>query len=127
MSTYLVDTTVLVDVQRQRLEAAQFLKENDVVISYVTGLEMLVGVKNKVDMLKTNTLLTSLVMDGGNAKISEEAVNIMRNYRLKIGIGIYDAILAATAVVLKLTLVSDNVKHFQGIEGLKIKKLADVV
>jgi hypothetical protein len=127
MPTYLIDTTVLVDVQRQRLEAAQFLKENDVVISYVTSLEMLVGVKNKVDMLKTNKLLTSLVMHGGNTEISEKAMEIIRICRLKLGIGIYDALLAATALELKLVLVTDNIEHFREIKGLVVKKLSEVI
>ncbi|MFH2085479.1 MAG: type II toxin-antitoxin system VapC family toxin [bacterium] len=127
MSTYLVDTTVLIDVQRHRLEAAQFLKDNDVVVSYVTSLEMLVGVKNKEDMSKTNKLLNGLVMHGGNTKISEKAVEFMRSYRLIMGIGIYDAILAATAIELKMILVTDNVKHFRGIGGLVVKKLAEVI
>lgn len=127
MSTYLVDTTVLVDVQRHRLEAAQFLKDNDIVVSYVTSLEMLVGVKSREDMLKTNKLLMGLVIHSGNAKISEKAIEIIRKYRLKMGIGIYDAILAATAIELKMILVTDNIKHFREIEGLVAKKLSEVI
>lgn len=127
MSTYLVDTTVLVDVQRHRLEAAQFLKNNDIVVSYVTSLEMLVGVKNREDMLKTNKLLMGLAIHSGNEKISEKAIEIIKKYRLKIGIGIYDAILAATAIELKMILITDNLKHFRQIEGLGVKKLSEVI
>jgi hypothetical protein len=115
------------DVQRHRLEAAQFLKDNDIVISYVTALEMLVGPKNNEDMLKTSKLLMGLSIDGGTAKISERAIEIMKRYRLKMGMGIYDAILAATAIELKIILVTDNIKHFRSIEGLGVKKLSEAV
>ena len=127
MLTFLVDTTVLADHQRGRADATLFLKRTGIVLSYVTMYEMLVGAKNKLVMQDTVRIMSAFEIDWGSESIGKLAMAILRDYRLKIGIGIYDSILAATAVEQKLILVTDNVKHFRGIEGLRVKKLSEVV
>ena len=40
------------------------------------------------------------------------AINLLKQYGLMQGIGLIDAILAATALTRKLTLITDNIKAF---------------
>lgn len=59
-------------------------------------------------------LATILPLD---KEVTKKAVELRRNYRkLKLG----DAIIAATAVVHQLILVTNNVRDFINIKGLKI-------
>ncbi len=49
--------------------------------------------------------------------VTKQAILLRRNYK-KIKLG--DAIIAATAIVHNLTLISHNTKDFINIEGLKV-------
>lgn len=127
MPMFLVDTTVLADHQRGRREATSFLQHPGILLSYVTVYEMLMGAKNKKIMTDTVKIISSFEVDWGSESIGKSAMIILQNYRLKIGIGIYDCILAATALEKNLLLVTDNIKHFHSIEGLRVKKLSEVI
>jgi len=59
--------------------------------------------------------------------VNQRALEILIKYRLKQGIGILDCMLAATALENKMILITDNIKHFRGIEGLVVKKLSEVI
>lgn len=127
MPNYLIDTTVLIDHQRNRKEATRFLSNKGLRLSYICVMEMIAGSRDK-PMLATNKQLTGgFVIDWGGEEVNQLAVELLQKYRIKMGMGMYDAFLAATAIVRKNILVSDNVKHFRGVSGLEVKTLSQVV
>lgn len=127
MPTYLIDTTVLIDHQRNRREATQLLHKDNVRISYISVMEMIAGAKDAKTLRYNRELTEGFLIDWGSEEINEMALELLGKYRLSMGIGMYDCILAATAIIKKTILVSDNLKHFKGIVGLKVKRLAEVV
>lgn len=127
MPSYLIDTTVLIDHQRNRREATEFLQRKGLLLAYVSVMEMIAGARN-TNMLRENRRITEgFVIDWGGEEINRRAVGLLEKYRAKVGLGMYDSFLAATAMIRKLTLVTDNVKHFRGIAGLEVKTLSQVV
>lgn len=62
-----------------------------------------------------------VVLSPGDA-IWKEAAQVMRDLRtVGQGIGLADGIIAATARLYDLPLVTDNVKHFRRVAGLDVR------
>lgn len=128
MIKYLVDTTVLVDCLRNREIALEFVAKNEnLKISFAVCAELIQGVKNKQEHVKTQKLMNLFAVDWGSEAIGQSTLKIMDKFQLKQKLGFIDALIASTAVVNSLVLVTDNIKHFRGIDGLVVKKLSEVV
>jgi tRNA(fMet)-specific endonuclease VapC len=57
-----------------------------------------------------------------NGKISLTALKLIQQYQLSHRIGIADALIAATAIELKLPLLTLNLKDFVELPGIKLYK-----
>ena len=53
-----------------------------------------------------------------NADIGARAYRLLRTYAKSHGLGVFDSLIAATAVENAFTLVTRNRKHYSMIEGL---------
>jgi predicted nucleic acid-binding protein len=53
--------------------------------------------------------------------ISDHAVELIDSLALSHGMRLADALIAATAIEHKATLITANVKHFSAVEGLTIE------
>ena len=78
----------------------------------------------EVDMRKLNNFLSCI-----NVIPFSEAISLYakERYRLKsIGMGIedFDLLIGCTSVTNNLTMVTNNVKHYSRIEGIKIENWA---
>lgn len=127
MKSYLADTTVLVDHLRGNEKARLFLTESTPGISTVTIAELIQGSRNKNDLnvaMKLCTSLPELVID---KKIAHLALELMKQFYPSKGLRFLDALIAATALDKKLTLVTGNLKHFMFIKELSILSQADVI
>ncbi|MBI2051097.1 MAG: PIN domain-containing protein [Parcubacteria group bacterium] len=69
---------------------------------------------------EANFLLSKFETIAVNDGIAQRAGEMRRIY----GIEIIDALIAATALSVNATLVTRNIKHFEGIPELEIKTLA---
>ena len=119
MNRYLADTTVLVETLRGNILAKQFL-ENRPSISKVTLAELIQGCRDKRDLRvveKICGLLSQIKIDGA---ISEMAIELLRKYNLSHGLLFLDALIAATCIMRKNILVTQNLKDFRFITGLEI-------
>jgi len=123
------------------MEQPQFLMDTNAVIDYlgnklpISGMKFLSGV---VDAIPNVSVVTKIELLGFNA--SEENYKILSNFiddatvldlsnnvvektieiRKKHKTKLPDAIIAATALVNDLALISRNISDFKNIEGLKI-------
>ena len=84
-------------------------------ISSVTYMELLQGVRNKVEMREMKRFLSMLSFSilPITANISNRAVAIMEETALKSELGVCDALIFATACETGETLLSGNKKHFK--------------
>jgi len=122
MEKYLVDTCVLVDHLRGKKQATEFLKKENLVISAVTVAELLQGAKNLKEQKLLLTLTNQFEVSWFSSPVSRLAIEFLKKYFLKYNLRFLDSLIAATALVEDLTLVTSNTKHFRFIKDLKIEK-----
>lgn len=120
----IVDTTVFIDLLRGEPNAQHFFLQpsQDLMISRVSVMELVDGLKQKRDILLLHRQLRQLQVEIAelNVDISTRAGAIHEMYHHAHGIGIADALIAATAMERNDELVSHNAKHFMSIEGLRV-------
>ncbi len=128
MAKFLIDTCVLINALKGEQEELEFLRnKKGLVVSYLVHGELLQGVRNKRDLNDVDDLVGVYELDWGSSEQGEVALGILRKYYLSQGVGLIDSLIAATAIQRNLVLVTDNVKHFRNIKGLRMKRLSEVV
>jgi len=121
MSNYLVDTNVIIDFLRGIDEAGKLLEKIDQVnISAVTAAEIIQGARNKKELNSLDNLFANFNVIPINQHISSLGVNLLKEYTLSDGLLILDSLIAATAIVKDLSLISANTKHFQMISQMNL-------
>jgi len=120
----MVDTDILVDVARGDNAAASFLNEMKsryvLAVSSVTEMELIVGCRNKIELLHLKKFLSDYERIKLNTRISDKAVGLLRQFRLSHGLLIADALIAATATVKGAKFVTKNYRHYRFIPGLNL-------
>ena len=130
----ILDTTVLIQAERQEFEIDKFTenREEEIFgISVITVAELLHGV-HRADSTKRRLKRSAYVekvielfpiynFDTSIARIYAELMSELS--RKAIRIGAHDLIIGSTAVSLGFSVVTYNVRHFERIEGLKIEDL----
>lgn len=123
MEKYLVDTNIVIDYSRGDKKAGSFLNSLDeLIVSMITVGEVYQGARNKQEIESAKQFFAFTKILPINEQISNLAIELLEKHTLSFGLLIIDALLAATAIEHDLTLISGNVKHFEMIEGLKLKK-----
>ena len=124
MIDLLVDTDILIDVARGQEEAIKWLasweRERVIGVSAVTYMELLVGCRNKREQRAVEQFIERFVLVAVDIGISEEAIRLLTKYRLSHGLLIADALIAATAIVQGIPLISKNQKDYRFIEELDL-------
>jgi predicted nucleic acid-binding protein len=120
----IVDTDILIDAARQVREAVDCLDQIErisaLAISVVTEMELLIGCQNKTEQRNTERFLQRFQVLRLNENACDQAVELLRQYRLSHGLLIPDAMIAATAMTLGLPLISKNQRDFRFIGGLQL-------
>ena len=118
---YLIDSNAVIDYLSGKLPKNRMSFMNSVIndipyISVITKIEIL-GYKTTP---KAYRLLTGFVDDsvilGLSDDVVEQTIEIRKEHKIKTP----DSIIAATALVNKLTIITRNTKDFGKIEGLEI-------
>jgi predicted nucleic acid-binding protein len=116
---YLIDTNVIIDNFGNKLtEKAQvFLNSFEPVISAVTKIEVLGwrhASREQLNPLYAFMEIANILPI--DAAIVEKTIDIRQNKKIALG----DAIIAATALVHDLTLISRNISDFKDIQNLQV-------
>jgi predicted nucleic acid-binding protein len=120
--SYLLDTNILIYIEKGISDAVvlDFLSEATVdgtLISVATEIEVLGFVFSspyglqRMEELVADTIVLPLDRD-----TALRAIAVRRERKIKLG----DAIIAATALIHNLTLVTNNTKDFTAIDGLTV-------
>ncbi len=119
---YLLDSNVLIYLEKGISNPAvlDFLSEataENTLISVVTEIEVLgFGFSSSDDQLRMEELVADTNVLPLDSAIAQKAIIVRRQRKIKLG----NAIIAATALVHSLTLVTNNTQDFIGIDGLVI-------
>src|SRR5437870_2940634 len=123
---YLLDTNIIIDhLRNKRLISVE--KDADFAISLITYGELMVGVyksssreKSLLGIEKTISLL-SIEIISLNQKIMEEFASIKLEFNKKgVKLEDFDILIAATAKVYDIPLLTHNKKHFARIKGVQL-------
>lgn len=119
---YLIDSNVIIDYTASRLpeNGSDFVEQifnSDFLISVATKIEVLGfdDLPAKIQSLEKFVNTASVL--SLDEVVTAKTILLRRQYK-KIKLG--DAIIAATALVYDLVLISRNAGDFNGIEGLKV-------
>lgn len=110
------DTNVLIDFLSGRPEAQEMMEKYNVgrSISVVTWMEVLVGVRDSRQEAQTRQFLSHFDVLPVTQSVSERAVELRRQYKMKLP----DAIILASTHVAQKTLLTRNTKDFKDIPGV---------
>ncbi len=120
-----IDSDVLIWYMRGNAKAYKLLhKLNGFYISVVTYMELVQGMRNKGELIELRKALrdwnTKILYI--NEDISTKAMFYVERYYLSHSLRLADSLIAATAIVNGLPLLTANIKHYSMLSELEIKK-----
>lgn len=120
----LVDTDVIIWHLRGYGEATSELDRlNPLTLSAVSYLEILQGLRNKVELSAVKKMLEwrNALMLPLTDRITHRAILLMESMALSHGLQLGDALIAASALEHGLPLLTGNLKHFAAVPGLLVE------
>ena len=117
----LFDTDVMVDFLRGHPKAIALLHScsSEIILSSIVAAELYAGVKDDEDLRRLDDLLSLCRVLPVSPGLARMGGLYKRHYGKSHGIGLADAIVAATAEVENADLKTLNVNHYPMIKGLR--------
>ena len=119
--SFLLDTDVLVDFLRGYGKAVAFInaQSSRVILSSIVVAELYAGVKGDAEQAALENFISLFRIVPVSAEIAKAGGLYKRDYGKSHGVGLADAILAATAEAEDAELKTLNRKHYPMLKGLK--------
>jgi predicted nucleic acid-binding protein len=110
----MLDTDVLIDYLRDRAEAVEFLEERLelLLVSAVTVAELYAGVREGKERSALDQFVDAFEVVSVDDEIARRGGLYRRDFGPSHGIGLTDALIAASAEQRRVRLVSLNDRHF---------------
>ena len=121
---YLVDTDVMIDIQRGYAPALAWFASVQALPS-IPGfvvMELIQDAQNKQQVRKVLQLVAPLTIVWPTETDCSRALSDFTAYHLSHKVGLIDALIGACAVGRNATLCTFNVKHYQVISGLSLEQ-----
>ena len=117
----LLDTDVLVDFLRGYSKAVAFVnaQSNRIILSSIVVAELYAGVKGDAEQVVLEDFISLFHVIPVDAEIAKTGGLYKRDYAKSHGVGLADAILAATAEARNAELKTLNIKHYPMCKDLK--------
>lgn len=96
------------------------LNQGPVTVSIISRMETIRGCLNREMQQQAERLLKQLTLVGVDAQISTRADQLVTRYFLSNNMAVPDALIAATALVYDLPLLTKNQRDFRFIPGLQL-------
>jgi predicted nucleic acid-binding protein len=93
---------------------------DNIVISAITKMELLMGAGNKSEELKIRKKLNRFNIALINNEITIEAITLFETYRLSQGLAIPDCFIGATAKIMNLELFTYNLRDYRFMSKLRL-------
>jgi predicted nucleic acid-binding protein len=116
----LIDTCILIDYSKNHTHAINYLEQlaQPPAISALTVTEIMTGIRNTREQQLFADLFNVFKVLSVTYEIAEQAGLYRQRYFKSHQVGVVDAIIAATAVIHALEIVTLNIKHFPMIQGI---------
>ena len=124
---YLLDTDILIDVQRGHKPAVAWFAELES-IPAVPGfvvMELVQGAENTQQIRQALKLISPFTVVWPSESDSNRALADFTAYHLSHNLGLLDSLIAACATGLSATLCTFNAKHYRIVPDLKIEQPYD--
>lgn len=117
----LLDTDVLVDFFRGHRKAVAFVnaRSSQIILSSIVVAELYAGVKGDVEETALKNFISLFRVVPVSAEIAKVGGLYKRDYGKSHGVGMADAILAATAKAENADLKTLNTKHYPMLKDLR--------
>lgn len=120
----LVDTDIIIDylrgIDKARILIDESISHTEIYISIITKMELLAGCRNKREIKIVEDLFDRFITIYPDEISIKTAYSLFKKYRLSHGIGIFDSLIAATAIHNEIHLLTKNSKHFSMIKTLTL-------
>ncbi len=118
----LIDTDVIVDYLRGQADAVSYMEglNDPLLISAVTVAELYFGVREGDERTALDKFISAFGLVPVDEAIAVKGGLYRRDYRKSHGVGLADALIAATAEVRGATLVTLNKKHFPMLASITV-------
>ncbi|MGD2062626.1 MAG: type II toxin-antitoxin system VapC family toxin [Nitrospirota bacterium] len=117
----LLDTDVLIDFFRGNSKAVAFVRAHSarIILSSIVVAELYAGVKGEAEQTALEDFVSLFRVVPVGTEIAKAGGLYKRDYGKSHGVGLADAILAATAESEDAELKSLNTKHYPMLKGLR--------
>ncbi|MDF1590478.1 MAG: type II toxin-antitoxin system VapC family toxin [Desulfobacterales bacterium] len=117
----LLDTDILVDFFRGHGQAVAFVNAHSaqIILSSIVVAELYAGVKGAAEQAALDSFISLFRVVPVSAKIAKAGGIYKRDYGKSHGVGLADAILAATADAESAELKTLNTKHYPMVKDLR--------
>ncbi len=117
----LLDTDVLVDFFRGHSKAVAFVNAHSarIILSSIVVAELYAGVKGDAEQTALENFVSLFRVVPVSAEIAKAGGLYKRDYSKSHGVGLADAILAATAEAENAELKTLNTKHYPMLKGIR--------
>ena len=120
----IIDTDILIDFgldDTDAIDTLAYLEKNyDMGVSVITAMELYTGCRSKKDLSEVEDLLSGLELHWITQTISEKGLSWMKEFRASHGVEINDMLIAGTAFINEIQLISKNQKHYRFLPDLKL-------
>ncbi len=117
----LPDTDVLIDFLRGHRQAVEFVHErsSQIILSSIVVTELYAGVKGKKELTVLDNFISLFEVVPVNGEIARMGGIYKRDFGKSHGVGLADAIIAATCETINARLKTLNIKHYPMIKNIK--------
>jgi predicted nucleic acid-binding protein len=121
MGLILIDTDVLIDFLRGNEKAIAFIHKHssNIILSSIVVAELYAGVRGNDELIILENFISLFRVVPVTHKLARAGGLYKRDFGKSHGVGIADAIIAATADFEKAKLKTLNVKHYPMFKGLR--------
>ena len=118
---FLPDTDVLIDFLRGYQQAVDFINTNasQIILSTIVIAELYAGVRGKQELTILNNFISLFDIIPMNSEIAKIGGLYKRDFGKSHGVGLADAIIAATCHSKNAQLKTLNIKHYPMIKNLE--------
>lgn len=120
----LIDTDILIDFGLGNEDAAQTLatleEQCELCVSVINTMELYAGCRSKRELKEIDLLLSAFRQLPITQDISNKTLSLVRQFRASHGVEINDMLIASTAQIHNLELISKNQKHYRFLPDLNL-------